>query len=105
MHEDRILADLRSELDRLAGAARPSQVASVEVWLGALSHMKREVLLDRWASLTAGTQAEGATLHVTVSDDLTDPRAQGVVLRSVVVRSPDGSAPGGRPGPAAPEGS
>ena len=55
------------------------------MWLGALSHFTPEHFREHFDDAARGTLAEGAEVDATLDDDLADPRAQGVVLESVVV--------------------
>lgn len=94
MHESALLRDLRRQVLATADG-RP--VTRVRLWVGALSHVTEPMLQEHWAELVDGTPASGATLDVEVSADLDDPRAQGVVLRSLDVAEgsagPTGRAP------------
>lgn len=87
MHEEALLRDLLSKVEEVARAHGLVRVRRVRLWVGAFSHLSEEQLRARWALAGAGTVAEGSTLDLEVSDDLADPRAQEVVLRSL-----DGSA-------------
>ncbi|MGI0131889.1 MAG: hydrogenase/urease maturation nickel metallochaperone HypA [Thermoplasmata archaeon] len=83
MHEEALARDLRRKLEELARSAAPRRVRGVRLWVGALSHLTDATLRELWPRITDGTGAEGARLTVDPSRDLTDPRAQGVVLVSV----------------------
>lgn len=85
MHEEALLADLLRKLDEVARAQGTAHVARVQLWVGALSHFSEAGLRNRWALVTVGTVADRARLDVTVSSDLTDPRATQLVLESVDV--------------------
>lgn len=85
MHEETLLRDLRAEIDRLGRRSAPARITGVDLWVGALSHVTEGTLRTRWPDVVAGSPAESAELRVEVSDDVTDPRARGVVLRSVRV--------------------
>lgn len=85
MHESVLLADLRREIDAVALREGVRSLTGVTLWLGALSHVDERTLRERWPELVRGSAAEGAHLTIEVSPDLDDPRARGVVLRSVAV--------------------
>ncbi len=83
MHEEAVLKDLLKKVDSVARAHGVDRVASVRLWVGALSHFSERSLRERWALAAPGTVARGARLDVVVSEDRSDPRAQGVVLVSL----------------------
>ncbi|MGD0250499.1 MAG: hydrogenase maturation nickel metallochaperone HypA [Thermoplasmata archaeon] len=83
MHEKAVLRDLLRKVDEVARANGSSRLTRVRLWVGALSHFSESSLRDHWNDAVPGTVAEGAKLELEVSDDRTDPRAQGVVLVSV----------------------
>jgi len=85
MHEKALMDDLLAKIVAVSEAEGGARVTIVKVWLGALSHFTPEHFLDHFDEATRGTPAEGAEVDATLDDDLTDPRATGVVLQSVVV--------------------
>jgi hypothetical protein len=103
MHEEALYRDLRRRLDELGKATGVSRITRAEVWVGALAHVDPEGLRTRWTELVRGGRAEGAELVIERSEDPTDPRAEGVVLRNVrVLEAPDnekGGPPLARRGP------
>ena len=94
MHEKALIDDLIAKILAVAEAESGGQVVRVRVWLGALSHFTPEHFREHFADASRGTAAEGAVVETTLDDDLTDPRASGVVLESVVVASRADLAPG-----------
>ena len=85
MHEKALMDDLMAKILGVAAAQGDARVTQIKVWLGALSHFTPEHFREHFDDAARGTLAEGARIEVTLDDDLTDPRAQGVVLESVVV--------------------
>lgn len=85
MHEAALFADLRRELDTIARRERATRLQGVTLWVGALSHLTEAIVRERWPEVVRGSAAEGARLTVETSLDIHDPRARGVVLRSVAV--------------------
>ena len=85
MHEKALMDDLMAKILAVADAEGGARVTRIAVWLGALSHFTPEHFREHFDDAARGTLAEGARVEVTLDDDLTDPRAQGVVLESVVV--------------------
>ena len=85
MHEKALMEDLMAKILAVAEAEGGARVTRIAVWLGALSHFTPEHFREHFDDAARGTLAEGARVEVTLDDDLTDPRAQGVVLESVVV--------------------
>jgi hydrogenase nickel incorporation protein HypA/HybF len=91
MHETGIVRDLVQRLVQAARDAGAERVIAVSVWLGALSPFSPEHFREHYDDEARGTMAEGATLHITASDDVTDPNAQHVVLQSVDLDVDEGS--------------
>jgi hydrogenase nickel incorporation protein HypA/HybF len=83
MHESAVLNDLLKKVDEVARVHELSRVTRIRLWVGALSHFSESSLREHWNDAVPGTVAEGARLELEVSDDRTDPRAQGVVLVSL----------------------
>ncbi len=83
MHETGLIRDLVHRLEAAVLDAGAEKVASVEVWLGALSQISPEHFREHFEAEVRGTVAEGAALKIASSDKLDDPHAQSVVLRSV----------------------
>ena len=86
MHERALMDDLLTKIVAVSDAEGGARITGVKVWLGALSHFTPEHFREHLEAATHGTPAEGADVEAILDDDLTDPRASGVVLESVVVR-------------------
>ena len=87
MHEASLMTGLMQRIDDTARAEKARRVVGVSVWLGALSHMSAEHFAEHFEHAAAGTIAEGAELHATVSDDLDHANAQAIMLESVEVET------------------
>ncbi len=85
MHESALLADLRRELEAVARRENAQRIGAVTLWLGALSHVTEATVRSRWPEVVRDSAAEGARLEIEVSQDIHDPRARGVLLRSVAL--------------------
>jgi len=85
MHEKALMDDLMAKILEVSDAEGGARVTRIAVWLGALSHFTPEHFREHFDDAARGTLAEGAQVEAMLDDDLTDPRAQGVVLESVVV--------------------
>ena len=83
MHEEALLRDLMRKIEEIARANGSVRVRRVRVWIGALSHLSEQQLCRGWSDRTQGTVAEGSVVEVELSHDRTDPRAMGVVLKSI----------------------
>jgi hydrogenase nickel incorporation protein HypA/HybF len=83
MHETGLIRDLVHRLEAAALDAGAGKVSGVEIWIGALSQMSPEHFREHFEEEIRGTVADGASLTIERSDDIDDPRAQSVVLRSV----------------------
>lgn len=85
MHEASLMNSLMRQIESVAGEEGAARVVSVSVWLGALSHMSEQHFADHFRRVSAGTIADGARLHVTLSPDIHDANAQLIRLESVEV--------------------
>lgn len=90
MHELSLLANLLRKIETVAQREQAPAVTRVSVRIGALCHLSPAHLREHFARAAQGTVAEGASLHIKVVTDVTDPHAQEIVLESVEVI--DGSA-------------
>ena len=96
MHEERLFRDLREHLSSIAATTGPARVLRVRIWLGALCHVQEAGLREAWPSRVHDTAMAGASLEVERSLDLGDPRAQDLVLSSLVVEDPPRATLAGR---------
>jgi hydrogenase nickel incorporation protein HypA/HybF len=87
MHEEAVLQDLVRKVEEVARANGAARVTRVRLWVGALSHLSESGLGERWALATRATTLEGSEVEVEMSTDARDPKAAGVILRSVDVSS------------------
>lgn len=85
MHESRLAVDLVARAVAAATEGDSHRVRELRLWIGALSHVTAASLRDSFDRAAVGTPAQGAALSCEKSTDLTDARAQHVVLRSVVI--------------------
>lgn len=85
MHEASLMRGLMTQVEEIARAEGAQKVTKIKVWCGALSHMSAEHFAEHFDQIASGSIAENAQLDVTVSDDLTDDRAQDIVLESIDV--------------------
>jgi len=90
MHEEALLHDLLRKVEEVARGNGASRVTRIHLWVGALSHFSEAALRERWALATRETALDGSHLEVEMSTDPNDPRASGVILRSVDVATPGG---------------
>lgn len=87
MHEASLMRSLMGKIESLAAAEGASRVASVRVWLGALSHMSAAHFQEHFEQASKATVAEGASLEIEESTNIDDPNAQSLVLRSIEVET------------------
>ncbi len=85
MHEHSLMNDLMSKILGLAEKERGDQVTKVSVKLGALSHMSAEHFKEHFDIASKGTIAENATIDAEESQDMNDPNAQTILLKSIDV--------------------
>ncbi|MBW1696842.1 MAG: hydrogenase maturation nickel metallochaperone HypA [Deltaproteobacteria bacterium] len=90
MHEIWLIDDLIKKIESAARGCNSNKVVGVKVKLGALSHISIDHFRMHFKDRSHGTIAQGARLHIEVSGDIHDPRAQGVYLESVQVEENDG---------------
>jgi hydrogenase nickel incorporation protein HypA/HybF len=76
---------LMAKVESAARNERAARVTAVRVLLGALSHFSAEHFREHFEEASRGTLAEGAAIEIEISEDVADPRAQDVVLRSIDV--------------------
>jgi hydrogenase nickel incorporation protein HypA/HybF len=67
------------DLAREHGARRITRIA---VKLGALSHFSPDHFREHFEQASRGTVAEGASLEIELLTDISDPRAQDVIVES-----------------------
>ncbi len=85
MHEMSLMRDLMSKVLDVSKTERAKRVVSVNVWLGALSHLSAEHFREHFEEESRGTLAEGARLIIEASDDSNDPNAQRILFRGLEI--------------------
>jgi hydrogenase nickel incorporation protein HypA/HybF len=85
MHEHSLMNDLMAKIEAVAKQNDAKRVVSVDVWLGALSHMDAGHFTEHYEESAKGTIADGAKLNITLSDDINDPNAQQILLKNIEV--------------------
>jgi hydrogenase nickel incorporation protein HypA/HybF len=85
MHEQATIRDLVATVLHVAEENDATRVVRIKVRLGALSHFTPEHFLEHWQDATGGTIAEGSKVEAELSEDLTDPNAQGVILEDIEI--------------------
>jgi hydrogenase nickel incorporation protein HypA/HybF len=85
MHERHVMNDLVRELELIAFTEHARRVTRVDVELGALSHFTPEHFEEHFRDATLGTCAEDAEVVAREATDVTDDRAQGVLLLGVEI--------------------
>ncbi len=89
MHEQSVMNHLMNKILMLAEKEKATQVTKVSVKLGALSHMSCEHFKEHFDIAAKGTIAENAQIDAEESNDIHDPDAQAVLLKSIDVASPE----------------
>ena len=87
MHEASLMTDLMRRINAIAAAERAVRVVSIEVRLGALSHMSAEHFAEHFAHAASGTIAANARIDIKLGDDPQAPDAQQIVLERVDVET------------------
>lgn len=86
MHEMSLLNDLMGKIIGVARKEKAAKVVGLKLKLGALSHFSPEHFREHFEEASKGTVAEGARLTMEVSDDISDPNAQSIVLENVEIK-------------------
>lgn len=87
MHEHSLINNLMNKILALAEKECATKVTRVSVKLGALSHMSPEHFKEHFTISAKGTIAENADIETEESQDLSDPNAQTILLKSIDVAS------------------
>ncbi len=87
MHEASMMRGLMRKIEQVAEEQKATRITAVEVWLGALSHMSDGHFREHFVQVSANGIADGAEIRTEVSEDITHPNAQDVLLRGVEVEA------------------
>lgn len=87
MHEFHLMNKLFNKILTLADEQEAKKVTKVSVKLGALSHMSASHFKEHFDVAARGTIAENAEIDAEESQDVSDPDAQVVVLKSIDIAS------------------
>lgn len=85
MHEQSVMNDLMDKIFELAQKSKANQITKICVQLGALSHMSVSHFKEHFLIASQGTVAEGAEIEAQEIQDIHDPNAQNIVLKSIDV--------------------
>lgn len=85
MHEHSLMNNLMNKILLLAEKEHATQVTKVSVKLGALSHISPEHFKEHFDIAAKGTIAENAAIDAEESEDINDPDAQTILLKSIDV--------------------
>ncbi|HAC33576.1 MAG TPA: hydrogenase nickel incorporation protein HypA [Gammaproteobacteria bacterium] len=85
MHEMSLIADLMRKIDQVAQQENAERVVSVQVWLGALSHISADHFREHFVEGARGSLAEDAQIKVTESQDVDHQNAQDILLKGIEV--------------------
>lgn len=83
MHEFNLMNKLFNKILVLAKEQQAKKVTKISVKLGALSHMSPSHFKEHFDIAARGTIAENAEIDAEESQDISDPDAQVVVLKSI----------------------
>jgi hydrogenase nickel incorporation protein HypA/HybF len=92
MHETGIVRGLVRRLEKVAQDGGAERVSGVVVWLGALSQFSPQHFREHFDDEARGTIVEYAALRIEMSQDIAHPNAQDVMMQSVDLDIPSGSA-------------
>ncbi len=80
MHESGIIEDLIRKIEAAARENEAKKVVSVDLAIGALAAIEPDHLREHFEIAARGTVAEGAELHMEVSEDPLAPEASSIRL-------------------------
>lgn len=83
MHEISLIKDLLKKIKTISKSHKNSKIISVQVKLGALSHISASHFREHFKEWTINTPAEGAKLRIKVSKNQKDPHAASILLENV----------------------
>lgn len=83
MHEKSLMDDLIRKILLLAEEQKASKITKVYVKLGALSHMSKEHFKEHFTISAKGTLAQNAEIEAEESQDINDPNAMVILLKSI----------------------
>lgn len=82
MHEASLMKNLMRRVEDLAREHGARRITRIAVKLGALSHFSPDHFREHFEQASRGTVAEGASLEIELLTDISDPRAQDVIVES-----------------------
>ena len=85
MHEASLINDLIKKINTVVMEQGGKRAVAIKLRLGALSHISSEHLREHFQVASKHTASEGAYLECSISEDLSDPLAQEILLESVEV--------------------
>ena len=85
MHEKSVMDNLIRKIILLAKEEKSLKVVKVSVKLGALSHMSEQHFKEHFDLAAQGTVAQNAEIDAEESQDIHDPHANAVILKSIDV--------------------
>jgi len=85
MHEKHLLAEVVKKAEQVCREQGALRVTRMHVFLGALSHLTPEHFREHFDQESRGTPTEGADVAITLGEDVSDSRAQDVVLLDLEV--------------------
>lgn len=85
MHEKGVVDHLIRKIIELAKRENARKVTKVSVILGALSHMSKEHFKEHFDVAALGSIAQGAEIEAEECQDIDDPNAMVVILKSIDV--------------------
>jgi hydrogenase nickel incorporation protein HypA/HybF len=87
MHESGIIEDLIHKIEAAARENDARKVVSVDLAIGALAAIEPDHLREHFDIAARGTVAEGAELHMEVSEDPLAPEASSIRVTSFEIET------------------
>ena len=85
MHESSLMTGLLKKITSVAIQQKAKKIVSVGIKLGALSNISADHFKEHFVEAAKDSIAEGATLNIEESTDITDQNAQDILVTEVEV--------------------
>ena len=85
MHEASLMNGLLDQVATIAAREGDGRVAAINVYIGALAQISDEHFREHFVEATYGTDFEDVELSIEMGENIDDPHAQDIVLKSVEI--------------------
>lgn len=89
MHEFSLLSGLLRQIQEIAREHQAERILEVHIWLGALADISPDHFREHFDEAVQGSALEGVRLSILQDTDLTNPRAQEILIESIDIEEAD----------------